>query len=134
MFVRRYFAALPLSILPYSPLACSGCKPGSELWVGSKMASDLLWRLLCETRHRLTSRESEIVNLLEEGLENHEIGERLFISPQKVRWHLRSIYSKLGTHDRIMATMCARFLADVRPGRHRVSQNGKVAVAGLTTR
>jgi DNA-binding NarL/FixJ family response regulator len=71
-----------------------------ELWLSRKTSSQALQKLIREARYHLTSRESQILSLLGEGLKNHEIAERLFISPQTVRWHLRSLYSKLGTHDR----------------------------------
>jgi len=76
-----------------------------ELWLSRRMISSTLQKLLCEAKHHLTFRESQILSLLGEGLKNYEIAERLFISPQTVRWHLRSLYSKLGTHDRGHAAM-----------------------------
>jgi DNA-binding NarL/FixJ family response regulator len=71
-----------------------------ELWLSRKTSSQTLLKLIREAKYHLTSRESQILSLLGEGLKNHEIAERLFISPQTVRWHLRSLYTKLGTHDR----------------------------------
>ena len=76
-----------------------------QLWAGRKIVSNVLLNVLRESKHRLTFRESEILGLLSNGLTNSEIGKRLFISPQTVRWHLRSLYSKLGTHDRSRAVM-----------------------------
>jgi DNA-binding NarL/FixJ family response regulator len=71
-----------------------------ELWASRALISDLVRKLLREAKHHLTVRESEILALVTEGLKNNEIGERLFISPQTVRWHLRALYSKIGIHDR----------------------------------
>jgi DNA-binding NarL/FixJ family response regulator len=71
-----------------------------ELWLSRKAISQTLQKLIYETRCHLTSRESQILGLLNKGLKNQEIADRLFISPQTVRWHLRSLYTKLGTHDR----------------------------------
>lgn len=48
----------------------------------------------------LTPREDEVFRLLAKGMDNHEVGERLFISPQTVRTHTRSIMSKLDLHSR----------------------------------
>ena len=76
-----------------------------ELWLSRKMVSSTLRKLLCEARHHLTYRESQILSLLGEGLKNGEIAQRLFISPETVRWHLRSLYSKLGTHDRAIVAL-----------------------------
>lgn len=44
---------------------------------------------------QLTSREQEILELLSEGLNSNEIGEKLFISFHTVRKHIRNIYMKL---------------------------------------
>ncbi|HKR05099.1 MAG TPA: response regulator transcription factor [Bacteroidia bacterium] len=43
----------------------------------------------------LSTREKEIIHLLAQGLVYKEISEKLFISPQTVRTHLRNIYEKL---------------------------------------
>ncbi len=48
----------------------------------------------------LTKREREIAISLRDGLKSREIAERLFISPNTVRNHMASIYSKLGVSDR----------------------------------
>jgi len=48
----------------------------------------------------LTEREREVLELLVEGLTNPEIGERLFISPNTVKRHLKAIYEKLEVHSR----------------------------------
>ncbi|BBM69203.1 LuxR C-terminal-related transcriptional regulator [Rhodothermus marinus] len=61
----------------------------------------------------LTSREQEILQLLSEGFSNAEIAERLKISAETVRTHIRHIYRKLQVHNRTEAA--ARFL---RYGRH----------------
>lgn len=83
-----------------------------QMWASRKVISSVLLKLLRESRHRLTMRESEIFGLLSNGLSNSQIAKRLSISPQTVRWHLRSLYSKLGTHDRVGAVM---FCADREP-------------------
>jgi DNA-binding NarL/FixJ family response regulator len=71
-----------------------------ELWLSRKAVSQTLQKLIYETRCHLTPRENQILGFLNKGLKNQEIANRLFISPQTVRWHLRSLYTKLGTHDR----------------------------------
>jgi two-component system, NarL family, nitrate/nitrite response regulator NarL len=48
----------------------------------------------------LTQREHEIIKVLCEGLNNKQIGEKLFISESTVRNHLTSILSKLELSDR----------------------------------
>lgn len=46
----------------------------------------------------LTTRETEILQLVAEGLTNHEIAEKLFISPSTVDTHRKNIMSKLDIH------------------------------------
>ena len=51
----------------------------------------------------LSNRETEILHLLLQDLDNHEIAERLFIAEQTVRNYISSIYAKIGVSDRIHA-------------------------------
>ncbi len=48
----------------------------------------------------LTEREREILKLVAEGLTNHQIAERLFISPKTVDTHRTHIMDKLNLHSR----------------------------------
>ncbi|MEW6406400.1 MAG: response regulator transcription factor [Chloroflexota bacterium] len=48
----------------------------------------------------LTEQEREIVRLIAQGLTNKEIGERLFMSPSTVKFHLSNIMQKLGVKRR----------------------------------
>lgn len=48
------------------------------------------------TRYQLTPREQQIARLASQGLANHEIGARLFLSTHTVSYHLHKIYAKLG--------------------------------------
>jgi len=56
----------------------------------------------------LTSRETEIVKLIEEGLTYKEIGERLSISTHTVHTHIKNIYEKLQAKNRHDAISKAR--------------------------
>ena len=58
----------------------------------------------------LTKREIEILPLLEEGLSNREIAEKLFIATETVKTHLQNIYLKLHAKGRIAALKQARAL------------------------
>lgn len=55
----------------------------------------------------LTNRETEILKLLVEGLDNATISENLFISIQTVRNHIRNIYEKLHVHSKSQAVVKA---------------------------
>jgi DNA-binding NarL/FixJ family response regulator len=57
--------------------------------------------------HRLTDREREIVTLAAEGLTNHEIAERLVLSPATVRTHVSRAMTKLGARDRAQLVVFA---------------------------
>ncbi len=49
----------------------------------------------------LTERERDVIALICEGLQNKNIGQRLFISETTVRHHLTSIFNKLGVENRL---------------------------------
>jgi DNA-binding NarL/FixJ family response regulator len=79
-----------------------------EYWASRKVISRMLQNSLEVERSNLTPREREILKLI--GLEytNEKIANELFISPETVRWHLRSLYAKIGIHDRRAAAVFAR--------------------------
>jgi two-component system, NarL family, response regulator LiaR len=58
----------------------------------------------------LSSRESETLALLTTGLSNKAIAERLYVSENTVRTHLKAVYHKLGVTNRSQAV--ARALGD----------------------
>jgi len=55
-----------------------------------------------------TEKELEVLKLMEEGITNKEIGERLFISVGTVKWHINHILSKLDVKNRVQAVHEAR--------------------------
>lgn len=55
----------------------------------------------------LTQRETEVLQLVSEGNSNKAIGNRLFISEETVKGHLKNILEKLGANDRTQAVTIA---------------------------
>lgn len=53
----------------------------------------------------LTRRETEVMEMLSYGLANKEIAQRLNLSAEAIRWHLKNIYAKLHVHTRTEAAM-----------------------------
>ena len=78
------------------------------LWVGAPaLMSDLLSRkpaqLLDEVGQALTVRETEVLQLTAQGLANKQIALALGISEHTVKFHLSSLYAKLGVASRTEA-------------------------------
>ena len=65
-----------------------GEKPAKHVKKGQELADPL------------TARESEILDLVAQGLSNKEIGEKLFISPATAKTHLSRIMQKTNCHSR----------------------------------
>ncbi len=55
-----------------------------------------------------SQREREILGLLARGMPNKRIAHSLNVSVDTVKWHLKNLYSKLGTSSRFDAVQCAR--------------------------
>lgn len=53
-----------------------------------------------EAKPQLSQREEEIARLASEGFSNRQIGERLFISENTVKKHLKGVFEKLGVGSR----------------------------------
>jgi len=58
----------------------------------------------------LTNRETEILNLVAQGMSNREIAEQLFVSKYTVESHIKHIYRKLSVTKRTKAVSAARSL------------------------
>lgn len=72
-----------------------------EIWASRRLLSELVRHcILSAVARKLTPREAEILALIAQGYKNREIAERLFVTRETVRWHVRSLYSKLGIRDR----------------------------------
>jgi DNA-binding NarL/FixJ family response regulator len=60
------------------------------------------------SRYGLTTREREVVELLPRDISNQEIAQRLFISANTLKFHLKNIYAKLGVSTRREAIRITR--------------------------
>ena len=65
----------------------------------------------------LTAREAEVLEVLQEGLTNAQIAQRLYLSPRTVDHHVSSILGKLGVSNRADAVSMAGSLPGAGAGR-----------------
>jgi DNA-binding NarL/FixJ family response regulator len=57
------------------------------------------------TANPLSARERQVLDLVAAGLSNQQVAERLVISVNTVKFHLRSIYASLGVRNRVEAIL-----------------------------
>ncbi len=62
----------------------------------------------------LSERELEVLELLESGLSNREIGEALYVAVNTIKTHIRNIYGKLNVRSRTQAVARAKDLGLLR--------------------
>ncbi len=77
-----------------------------DLWYPRSVLSALARRSILSRsilRKKLTARETEILRLVGMNQKNQAIADQLFISRDTVRWHLRTLYSKIGVNNRLEA-------------------------------
>ncbi len=78
--------------------------PTAKLIIGDEHAGTLT----VDRVDPLTERETAVLMLIAEGLKYKEIAERLFISINTVRYHIKTIYGKLQVNNRAQAIQKAR--------------------------
>jgi DNA-binding CsgD family transcriptional regulator len=85
----------------YDALASIGAEAFAERARRELVATgETVRRLDVATRDALTPQEAQIARLAADGATNPEIGERLFISPRTVEYHLRKVFGKLAITSR----------------------------------
>jgi two-component system, NarL family, response regulator LiaR len=86
-----------------------------EIWVNAQVLADFVRSLLTnEGPRNLTSRETQILDLISRGRTNREIAAELLVSRETVRWHIRTLYAKIGVHSRTEAVNQAPMLRAAR--------------------
>lgn len=77
-----------------------------QLWYSQTVLSDAIRRFISPFgMNHLTPREVEVLDMLAKGYRNNEIAQALSITRETVRWHQRSLYTKIGTSDRKQAAI-----------------------------
>jgi len=64
-------------------------------------------RRASDDRPRLTTRETEVLQLLKDGLSISQVAKRLYLSESTVKTHVAKLYDKLGATNRAQAVMNA---------------------------
>jgi DNA-binding NarL/FixJ family response regulator len=107
-----------------------------EFWADRRSTSRVVQQLLSQSGTRtLTPREKQVLWLIGQGLKNRAIAERLYITRDTVRWHIRSIYAKIGVQDRLSAALYAQeHLADGMVVEHQPKPKDSLLVDSLLSR
>ena len=94
-----YVAALLTAFGQETGLGAAGLKSAPVIPLGARPARPAPEPLV----EPLTDREREVLGLLAAGLSYEEIAQRLFVSLNTVRFHVRAVYGKLGVNRRAAA-------------------------------
>jgi DNA-binding NarL/FixJ family response regulator len=85
-----------------------------HIWLDNRLTAEVMRAFAKDSngnlqgdKRLLSAREKQVVQLVAQGYRNREIGEKLFISEQTVKNHLRSIFDKLGVSDRVELALYA---------------------------
>jgi DNA-binding NarL/FixJ family response regulator len=83
---------------------------GQEAWSRQqrrKVRSPVLTREVADDGTALTPRELDVLKQVSEGLANEEIAERLDVSVETIKHHVKQILSKIGLDQRVQAALWA---------------------------
>lgn len=101
-----YCGCVPADISPRALAQAARAAASGLYWADRAVLSRMLRGFLAADHpSRLTQREAEILSLIARGYRNKEIAEKLCLSFDTVRWHIRGIYAKIGVHDRLTAAL-----------------------------
>jgi two-component system nitrate/nitrite response regulator NarL len=85
-----------------------------EIWLDNGVTADVMRAFAKESngspqedKPLLSDREKQAIQLVAQGFSNREVGQKLFISEQTVKNHLRNIFDKLGVSDRLELALYA---------------------------
>lgn len=96
-------------------LACVRAVAGGSTWM-----EDCVFREVARpdrpSRNDLTSREQQVLSLVEQGMKNKDIALELGIRPGTVKIHLKHIFEKTGVHGRYGLALNGMRLRGVIPG------------------
>jgi DNA-binding NarL/FixJ family response regulator len=80
---------------------------GGGTYVDPRLHPALLSRRATQTQKSLSKREREIMDLLAQGLTGEQVAERLFLSPETIKTHIRNAMGKLEANTRVHAIAIA---------------------------
>ena len=83
------------------------CVASGHTYVDPRLRPALLSRRATQTQPVLSKREREIIYLLAQGLTGEQVAERLQISSETVKTHIRNAMAKLEAHTRVHAIAIA---------------------------
>lgn len=86
----------------------SGCSAGVSTILLQRLSRTAAERMTKSTTAPLTTRETQILQMLELGLSNQEISARLNIATHTVKNHVHKVLSKIGARSRSQAAVLAR--------------------------
>ena len=84
-----------------------------QVWANRSIIAQVMRRMISrQLLGELTRQERNILRLIASGLSNRAIADRLCITYETVRWHIRGLYPKLGVQDRFSAIMYGKRFLD----------------------